>query len=142
VVRYAKDMASMLYQYNGVGLSAPQVQLRLRIIVVDVVWEKDGSSLLYLINPEIVSEEGTIIDKEGCLSFPGFYMPVKRSAKIVVSGHQLDGTKITITAEGLMSRVLQHEIDHLEGLTFLQRVTPKVRHKAMKKWLKKVEGKR
>ena len=132
IVEQAQVMASTLYQYGALGLAAPQVGLLLRIVVVDV--NRDPDSLIYLVNPEIVHREGSSIEKEGCLSFPGLHLSVKRAAKVSVEAHQLDGQRFRIDAEGLMARVLQHEIDHLDGKTFIRRVPPKERSKAMKKW--------
>ncbi len=108
------DMAESMYHYNGVGLAAPQIGISKRIVVVD-----DGvSGLIELVNPQIVHVEGSEVDVEGCLSVPGVYGDVSRAHTVRVSAQTRAGDSFELEAEGLMARVLQHEIDHLDGILF------------------------
>ena len=113
-----KDMAETMYTDSGVGLAAPQVGISKRIITID--GEEDG--LIVLINPMIVKSEGEVVAEEGCLSVPGIYSQVKRSSKVTVKALNENGDPIEITKEGLAARALQHEIDHLDGILFIDRV--------------------
>ena len=112
-----RAMAETMYEESGIGLAAPQVGVDKRVIVFDV-----DDRLAALCNPVIV-EFGpeTAIDDEGCLSVPGISVPVERSRRVVCSGETLEGREITIEAEELLARVLQHEIDHLDGVLILDR---------------------
>ncbi len=112
------DMAQTMYAANGVGLAAPQVGASLRLIVVDA-----GEGLLELINPVVVSAEGCEVGNEGCLSIPGVYGEVERCAKVQVEGVTREGRKVALEGEGFLARVLQHEIDHLDGVLFIERAT-------------------
>ncbi|MBZ4687183.1 MAG: peptide deformylase [Clostridia bacterium] len=112
------NMADTMYDAPGVGLAAPQIGVSKRVIVVDV-----GEGLIELINPEIVSaSKKTAKEVEGCLSIPGVEEEVTRPLKVVVEGLNRNGEKITIKAKGLLARALQHEIDHLDGILFIDRV--------------------
>lgn len=108
-----KDMAETMYAANGVGLAAPQVGIAKRIIVVDA-----GDGLLELVNPELIRAEGQEVGVEGCLSIPGLIGEVERFAKVTVTCLDHDGRQRWIEGEGLLARVLQHEIDHLNGVLF------------------------
>lgn len=119
VIRLLDNMADTMYDANGVGLAAPQIGISKRIIVVDV-----GEGIIELINPEIIAEEGTEIDAEGCLSVPGAQGEVMRSAKVAVRGLNRDGKTVKVTGSGLLARALQHEIDHLNGILFIDKVIP------------------
>lgn len=110
------DMAQTMYGADGVGLAAPQVGVSLRVIVVDI-----GDGLIELINPVIIVQEGCEKGNEGCLSVPGLYGEVERFAKVTVEGLDRAGKKLRITGTGLLSRALQHEIDHLEGVLFIDK---------------------
>jgi len=116
--RLIDDMFETMYYSHGIGLAAPQVGVPKRAIVLDV----DGVKLA-LINPEILGSEGEEISTEGCLSVPGVYGEVKRNASIVVRGHNPDGTATEIQATALLARCLQHEIDHLDGILFMDKAT-------------------
>lgn len=118
----AREMLEIMYEYEGVGLAAPQVGWSKRLIVLDVTGEKDGERVF--INPSIINEEGTVFSEEGCLSFPRITGKVPRSETIVVVAYNLKGEKLQIEAEGLLSRAFQHEIDHLNGMLFIDRMTP------------------
>lgn len=119
------DLADTMYDAgNGVGLAAPQIGILKRAIVADV-----GEGLIELVNPEVVHSEGEQIGPEGCLSMPGVSGEVLRANKVTVKGWNREGEDITIEAEGLLARCLLHEIDHLNGILFTDRVirtaTPK-----------------
>lgn len=117
--RLLDDMVESMYHYNGIGLAAPQVGISKQIVVVDAA----ESGLLELINPEIVAADGEEVDNEGCLSVPGTYGEVTRAATVKVVAQSRTGESITIEAEGLLARALQHEIDHLRGVLFIDRAT-------------------
>lgn len=110
------DMAQTMYNANGVGLAAPQIGLPLRLVVIDV-----GDGLIELINPVIVEQEGNEKDTEGCLSIPGVFGEVDRYSKVTVEALSRHGKKVRVTGTGLLSRALQHELDHLEGILFIER---------------------
>ncbi|MBO5007534.1 MAG: peptide deformylase [Clostridia bacterium] len=112
------DMAETMHEANGVGLAAPQVGILKRIAVIDI-----GEGLIELINPEIVDVEGNIKDTEGCLSVPGKYGYVVRPSKVTVTALNRDGEKVTYNAEGMLAKAFCHEIDHLDGIVFVDKVT-------------------
>ncbi len=114
------DMAETMYAAPGIGLAAPQVGVSKRIIVIDVQ-AKNGPGLLKLVNPEIIHREGTITWREGCLSIPGYLGDVERSALVRVTALNPEGHKIWIDAEGLLAVCLQHEIDHLDGVLYIDK---------------------
>lgn len=114
-------MAQTMYQAPGIGLAAPQVGVDRRIIVVDI-----GDGLIELINPEIIKSQGSADGWEGCLSNPGWYGLVPRSQRITVRGRDRRGNETWIDGEGMLARVLQHEIDHLDGIMFMDRATETV----------------
>ena len=118
ILNIIKDMAETMYADSGVGLAAPQVGISKRIITID--GEEDG--LIVLINPMIVKSEGEVVAEEGCLSVPGIYSQVERSSKVTVKALNENGDPIEITKEGLAARALQHEIDHLDGILFIDRI--------------------
>lgn len=115
------DMAETMYQAEGIGLAAVQVAILRRAIVIDLM---DGSGLVELINPEIVSEEGTQYDVEGCLSIPGEYYETIRPAKVTVKAQDRAGNWKTYECEGRKAVCFCHEIDHLNGILFLDRMNP------------------
>lgn len=110
------DMVDTMYEAEGVGLAAPQIGILKKVAVIDV-----GDGIMYLINPVIIEEEGEEINVEGCLSFPGVFGEVKRAAKVVVEAQDLTGEKQIIKGSGLLARALQHEIDHLNGIVFIDK---------------------
>lgn len=109
------NMAETMYANEGVGIAAPQVGMAIRAVVIDV----DKKNRYDLINPVITYREGTVIDNEGCLSCPDLFGDVERAAKIRVEYTNRFGKKKTLEAEGLLSRCVQHELDHLEGQLFI-----------------------
>lgn len=123
------DMLLTMYSARGVGLAAPQVGVNKRVIVVDVTPREEGElrmhgdpEVIELINPEIVSSSGELVGEEGCLSVPGFVGDVKRKARVGVRGLDRHGGEVMLDAEDLLARVLQHEIDHLNGILFFHRL--------------------
>lgn len=122
ITQKANEMLEIMCEYNGVGLAAPQVGWPKRLIVMNVTGEKDGE--MVFINPSIVNQEGTVISEEGCLSFPGITGNVPRSETVEVIAYNLKGEKLKIEADGLMARAFQHEIDHLNGVLFIDKMTP------------------
>jgi peptide deformylase len=114
------DMIETMYVEGGVGLAAPQIGISKRIIIIDT--EEKG--VIVLINPVIIKREGETKEEEGCLSVPGIFSIVKRSAVITVEALDLDEKKIRLTQEGFLAIALQHEIDHLDGYLFIDRLSP------------------
>ncbi len=137
----ADDMWATMYHAEGIGLAAPQIGVSLRLCVVDIRTDDDpGTGPVALVNP-VVSEAGKTTDKapEGCLSIPGLEEVVSRAARVTVTGFSPEGEPLEVQAEGLMARVLQHEIDHLDGILFIDRVSPLKRRMLLKKWKKSQE---
>lgn len=131
----AADMLETMYEAEGVGLAAPQIGISLRIIVVDT--HKEGEEPFALIDPAVV-ETCAETDKgeEGCLSIPGLAELVERPVRAVVEGTSLEGERLRIEADGLLARVLQHEVDHLNGVLFIDHLSPLKRSMLLKKWQK------
>jgi peptide deformylase len=119
----AEDMTETMYAAPGVGLAAPQVGVSERLIVLDVRNREGTTGLITLINPEIIEAEGRVVEEEGCLSLPGITENVVRAERVLVRGHDLDEREQEIEAEGLLAVALQHEIDHLEGILFIDRIS-------------------
>ncbi|HYC22034.1 MAG TPA: peptide deformylase [Candidatus Bathyarchaeia archaeon] len=118
------DMVQTMYAAPGVGLAAPQVGLNQRIIVLDVGDEEErGKNLLRIVNPVIAASEGEIVWEEGCLSVIDLKSEVKRAARVLVKGYAPDESEVAIEAEGLLAVALQHEIDHLDGKLFIDRIS-------------------
>jgi peptide deformylase len=113
------DMLETMYAAEGVGLAAPQVGILKRLVVIDV-----GEGPMKLVNPEIVENEGDVVDYEGCLSVPGEQGNVIRPETVKVKALNEKGEKIEITGSGLLARALCHEIDHLDGVLFIDKVIP------------------
>lgn len=124
--KLAEDMFETMTEANGIGLAAPQVGILQRLIVVEIPkdLEFDGSDAFeaIIVNPEIIKSSGKAIAEEGCLSVPGWYGEVERYEYITVRGQDVTGKPIRIKAEGLPARCLQHEIDHLDGILFTDKV--------------------
>lgn len=117
ILTLIKDMEETMYNADGVGLAAPQVGILKKIVVIDV-----GQGILKLINPEIISAEGSYIDEEGCLSLPGEQGKVERPYKVKVKALNEKGEEIIIAGEELLARALCHEIDHLDGILFIDKI--------------------
>ncbi|MEM1348447.1 MAG: peptide deformylase [Myxococcota bacterium] len=134
------DMVETMYDAPGIGLAAPQVGVLERITVIDVAPREDDGpgepELHVFINPEIVHREGAITWEEGCLSIPGIYEKVHRAEKIVVQALDANGEEFELEADGLLSVCIQHEIDHLDGVVFLQHLSGLKRRMALKRYKK------
>lgn len=123
-------MFRTMYAEPGIGLAAPQIGVSLRLMVVDVA--PDGKSQpMVLINPSIVEKKGKIDSEEGCLSFPGIVVTVKRAAEVKVTAVNEKGLPISIKADGLLSRCLQHEMDHLDGVVMIDHLSLPEKMKAL-----------
>lgn len=134
------DMTQTMYDAPGIGLAASQVGSRHRVIIVDVGDDEETgrrSRLYQIINPEIIETAGSVESEEGCLSIPDIRESVKRSRSITVQGLDPDGKTIKIEAEGLLSICLQHEIDHLDGILFIDRIS-RLKRELVKSRLKKL----
>ena len=116
------DMIETMYAAFGVGLAANQVGETKRVLVIDVSGKEAAIPLMVLINPEIISMEGAMENEEGCLSLPGYTTVVKRAEKVKVTGLDRKGKPVEIEGSGLLSRALQHEIDHLNGKLLIDRI--------------------
>lgn len=113
------DMADTMYEANGVGLAAPQVGILKRAVIIDI-----GEGLVELLNPEILEVSGSQTDDEGCLSLPGKYAPVERPNYVKVKAMDREGNEFIIEGEELMARALCHEIDHLDGILYIDKALP------------------
>jgi len=119
VLTLLDDMAETMYKAEGVGLAAPQVGILRRVVVIDI-----GEGIIELINPEIIEQDGEQIGMEGCLSVPGLSGEVKRPARVVVEALNRHGEKIKVDGNELLARALCHEIDHLDGILYIDKVEP------------------
>jgi peptide deformylase len=121
----ARDMLDVMYDEPGIGLAAPQLGVPVRLVVVDVAWTEEDAerSPRVLVNPEIVHAEGRITWNEGCLSVPDFQADVERAERVRLRATDLDGKAVEIDAEGLEAVCFQHELDHLDGVLFIDRIS-------------------
>ena len=121
----AADMCEVMYDEPGIGLAAPQVAEAVRLIVVDTDWTEEDAERnpTVIVNPEILERHGTLVWNEGCLSVPDFTADVERAERVVLRGTDLDGNAIEEDAEGLRAVCFQHEIDHLDGILFIDRIS-------------------
>ncbi|MGE0461460.1 MAG: peptide deformylase [Vicinamibacterales bacterium] len=122
IERLLDDMVETMYAAPGIGLAAPQIGVSLRIFVIDLSVGRDARALITMINPEWVEREGMQLEEEGCLSLPGFNATVPRPARAVVRGLNRQGEEHTVEGTGLLARALQHEMDHLDGRLFVDRL--------------------
>ncbi|HKW51070.1 MAG TPA: peptide deformylase [Candidatus Eisenbacteria bacterium] len=130
-------MFDCMYLEAGVGLAGPQVGISSRVFVVDVTDGEGVRTKRAFVNPEIVERTGAVTGEEGCLSIPGIRADVKRAARIVVKATDEDGTPFRLAAEGLLSRAIQHETDHLDGVLFVDRLSA-IKRKLLEGRLKRV----
>jgi peptide deformylase len=139
---FVDSMVQTMYAAPGVGLAAPQVGESSRIIVLDVDHEHPGKHLLKLVNPEIVKSEGSIIWEEACLSVIDYTAEVKRAARVLVRAYTMDQKEVSIEAEDLLAVAFQHEIDHLDGRLFIDRIS-RIKRELYRRKLQKLikEGK-
>jgi peptide deformylase len=119
-----RDLIETMHAAPGIGLAANQVGESLRVCVVDLSVGESSSDLRVLVNPRVVAVEGSQVDEEGCLSFPDITLEVERAARTTVEALDAEGRPITVTGEGLLARAMLHEIEHLDGHTFLRNVSP------------------
>lgn len=117
-----EDMIQTMYAAPGIGLAAPQVGVGLRVFVCDLSVGRNASELVTFINPAFVERDGMQLEEEGCLSVPGFNATVARPARVVLEGLDRDGQPQTVEATGLLARCFQHEMDHLDGTLFVDRL--------------------
>jgi peptide deformylase len=136
----AQDMVKTMHAAPGLGLAAPQVNVSKRLITIDTSIGEDSQSLIILANPELISQDGEVILEEGCLSVPDIKEKVARPFRVVIKGTDLEGQEKIIEAEGLLARVICHEIDHINGKLFFDRVSP-LKRNLIKKKLKKLAQK-
>ena len=136
ILKLIEDMTETMYFNEGVGLAAPQIGVSQRVIVFDNVQAGYGNDPQALINPEIVSGEGSVKAEEGCLCIPEVRDMVERKEKVVIKALNKEGREVKIEAEGLPARILQHEIDHLEGILFIDRLGALKKKLALSRWKK------
>ena len=125
--RFVDNLRETMEEAPGVGLAAPQVGVQSRVLVYDY-----GEGFNVLVNPVIELHEGAVIEEEGCLSIPGVYIDVERAKRVVVAGQDERGRELRYEAEDMHARVIQHEVDHLDGILFIDRLTPELRKEAMR----------
>ena len=136
IKQLAADMLETMYAAPGVGLAATQVDHHIQLVVIDV--SEDKNQPLVLINPEIIEQAGLQTHEEGCLSVPGIYAKVKRADQVVVKYQDLEGVYQELPADGLLAVCIQHELDHLKGIVFLDHLSILKRKLALKKLSKEL----
>jgi peptide deformylase len=127
------DLFETMYSAQGIGLAAPQVGVSKRVTVIDLSMGKEPKDKLVLINPEVISSEGRLYEEEGCLSFPEIREKVVRAAKVRIRAQNEHGKWFEMDGEALLSRAFQHEIDHLDGILFIFRMSPLKRNLNLRK---------
>ncbi|HEY2944471.1 MAG TPA: peptide deformylase [Vicinamibacteria bacterium] len=140
VAALVKDMVETMYAAPGIGLAAPQIGVPLRVIVIDLSVGEEKGRLITVVNPELVERDGEQRQEEGCLSVPGFGGTPVRPARVVVKGLDLEGKERVYTATDLLARAFCHEIDHIDGLLFVDRLTPLKRDLLKRKLRKKARA--
>lgn len=139
VIELVRDMAETMYAAPGVGLAAPQIGVHHRIVVIDVAGKDDPPQLIVAINPVIIHADGESYEEEGCLSIPKYAANVRRHERVVVKALNLDGEEITCKADGLLAIAFQHEIDHLDGILFIDHISPLKREIFRRKYRRTLE---
>jgi len=134
-----REMAETMYAAPGVGLAAPQIGVHQRIAVIDVSAKDDMPELIVAINPVIIHADGESYEEEGCLSVPKYAANVRRHARVVVKALNLEGEEVTYKADDLLAIAFQHEIDHLDGILFIDHLSPLKRDMFRKKYRRMVE---
>jgi peptide deformylase len=137
LMRLIRDMSETLYAAPGLGLAANQVNNPQRMFVYDVTWREGKRDLITVVNPEIIYSEGEIVEEEGCLSLPEYREFVRRAEKIVLRGYDQKGREIKIEAEDILARVIQHEMDHLDGKLLVDRLSGLKRQLFLRKMKKR-----
>jgi peptide deformylase len=138
--QFVEDMFETMYASHGIGLAAPQIDVGKRITVIDVAGadEEQEPEKIVLINPEIIATEGKQTGEEGCLSIPGFREPVSRARKTTVRARNVEGDTFEITGEDLLARCMLHEIDHLNGVLFINHLSA-LKRDLIKRKIKKLQ---
>ena len=131
-----EDMRDTMYAAPGIGLAANQIGVGLRVCIVDLTAGEEDGNLHVFVNPEVREFEGTEVGEEGCLSFPDVLLDVPRAPRVTVEALDLDGNPFEVTADGLMARAMLHEIEHLDGQTFLRNVSS-LKRELVKRQIKK-----
>ena len=139
--RFVDDLLDTMYAAEGVGLAAPQVGDDRRVAVIDVGELRDGTEATILVNPRVVERRGEVRSEEGCLSIPGVIETIDRAAEVVVEYRDRAGEPHTIAGADLLSRALQHEIDHLDGILFIDHLGPLKRRLAVREFRRALEEK-
>ena len=121
--RLVDDMFESMYVAHGIGLAAPQIGINKRITVIDLSFQKTPEDKIMLINPEVITKEGKIYEEEGCLSLPDIREKVARAARVKIRAQDLQGNWFEREADDLLARAFQHEIDHLDGVLFIFRIS-------------------
>jgi peptide deformylase len=129
LVRLVREMFTLMYEHNGIGLAATQVDLPLRLFIANLTAKPDEGEEFVFINPVLSKPKGNEESEEGCLSFPELYGPVTRPKQISVHAYNLRGEEVHLNLNGMLARVVQHEYDHLDGVLFVDRMTPTARAK-------------
>jgi peptide deformylase len=140
IARLLDDMVETMYAAPGIGLAAPQIAVPLRVIVIDLSVGEDPAQVIKLINPEFVEREGEQRHEEGCLSVPGYGGSPIRPARVTVKGLDPEGKEQVYSATDLLARAFCHEIDHIDGLLFVDRLTPLKRDLLKRKLRKKAKS--
>ena len=138
--KLTEEMFDSMYAAQGIGLAAPQIAISKRITVIDVSFKKNPTDRIVLINPEIVSREGKQVEEEGCLSLPEIREKVSRAAKVKVKAQDVTGEWFEIEGEELLARAFQHEIDHLDGMLFIDRLSRLKRDLVIRKMKKLIKN--
>jgi peptide deformylase len=138
--KLVEDMFESMYAAQGIGLAAPQVGVPLRLTVVDLSNQKEEDGKIVLINPEVIVREGKQIEEEGCLSLPDIREKVSRAMKVTVRAQDLDAEWFEVDGEELLARAFQHEIDHLDGVLFIERISRLKRDLALRKIRKLIKA--
>lgn len=138
IVKLAEAMRKAMYTANGIGLAAPQIGRSIRLAVIDVSFGEDPDELMVLINPRIIESDGIEPGNEGCLSVPGITLPIERKANLRLQAVDLQGDEFIREVEGLKARVVQHELDHLNGTLIIDRVSS-LKRQFVKKEIKRLQ---
>ncbi|MDD2580367.1 MAG: peptide deformylase [Desulfuromonadaceae bacterium] len=137
-----QDMANTMYDAPGIGLAAPQIGVHQRVIVIDISGKNEPPDLIVAINPTIVYAEGEVYEEEGCLSVPDYAANVRRHASVVVKALDIEGVERTWKADDLLAIAFQHEIDHLDGILFIDHLSALKREIFQRKVRKAAEERR
>jgi peptide deformylase len=138
--KLTEEMFESMYAAQGIGLAAPQIAISQRITVIDVSFQKNPEEKIVLINPEIIAREGKQVEEEGCLSLPEIREKVSRAAKVKVRAQDVKGEWFEIEGEELLARAFQHEIDHLDGVLFIDRLSRLKRDLVIRKMKKLIKN--